>query len=1006
MDTGVLNFKSNLKSSIKEMIRDTQPFYESVHVNILNALMNAYYYKSLTMETVVEKIKLFPGVSAAYLQPFDLEDALLIWVNQVINQHNKTNTDDKVDELDDLITNFRTNALDIFRVMLSYYKHITISSTLSPEEQWSDILQQLSNMVIPFTSLEEVNSSVTTRNARILVTSVLGDVFSDCVKSRDVQNPKSVESETTPVKKLVKIKVSKKMLKEVAVKEVVPTMVSAPVVVENKEEEVAEEIQQVEQSSTVDDAPAEPVAEDVAVNESKQDEQEVVCEDNIKEEEPAEIEYHEEEELEEEQQYDEEDEENEEEEQLQGEQHYEEDEEEEKENEDEEGMEEDEEEDEEEAEIEQVDEEPEEDIRQEQPIQQHQHHQFDLVDDDDEEENVEEEAPLTETQQIHVFNRNLLFDDETGEQEEEDEVVENEIEEQNDVEEEVAESDELEDDEHEEHIEQHNEKPSAQEAEFIQPEPMTDEQIAEYERMVREQVQYLEDSDSEEDERGDDAPVYGSSLNDKPRDYDDDESEEDEDAHYDYAQYAAKQYHARDDNEVVEEQEDEYICDEEGHDYAQAEEPFEDEFEDDMKQEQHYHQQHYQEQGSYSHRASFPPASSQEHLEDRFIPDEHEDIEEQQKEKHHDDGADLQTTPYIIRDNVISFSLAEAARREQMLKERGTLPPQPSRHAPAYTDSQAFPPTHDNGEKAVRFDSKMASMAEMESRTEPVVEKTMPKKKSVSMIIPLNTDEYIIQDQSTKDQHEAEMESHWNEQLKKKQSRMLTKLNSGRKTEKERAQKLRQEEEAAKMEQKRAKEEELRRWRLEEKSRMRAGVHFEEKQHNYQQQYQLQQQQQQQQQHQYVQPQKRSILTSTHSQPSIVPRLTKNNNKSNKQVIKNALNAILAGGVNAKVRQEVLEDMEDSKADNFIILLRDNKNHSFRGLYSYDAELGQVLKVYAGTVGPDSITSADVVDYFKYDTGSRTLKTLPTKAWGMSVHAVALTSAFLPASKMRKMSKK
>ncbi|KAI8844344.1 hypothetical protein BJ741DRAFT_573464 [Chytriomyces cf. hyalinus JEL632] len=142
--------------------------------------------------------------------------------------------------------------------------------------------------------------------------------------------------------------------------------------------------------------------------------------------------------------------------------------------------------------------------------------------------------------------------------------------------------------------------------------------------------------------------------------------------------------------------------------------------------------------------------------------------------------------------------------------------------------------------------------------------------------------------------------------------------------------------------------------------------------------------------------------------------------QSNRKLIKNALLQVcLAGSVNEKVKADVMEDLEASPSSHFIILFRGPKNHAFKGLYSYDAQLQQVLKVYAPAFlaggpkddtlfdaaktpptpssaagGPSSISEEDVMEFYKYDSGSRSFKVVPTKSFGVSVHAVALRSDF------------
>ncbi|KAG5459944.1 MAG: microtubule-binding calmodulin-regulated spectrin-associated-domain-containing protein, partial [Olpidium bornovanus] len=110
---------------------------------------------------------------------------------------------------------------------------------------------------------------------------------------------------------------------------------------------------------------------------------------------------------------------------------------------------------------------------------------------------------------------------------------------------------------------------------------------------------------------------------------------------------------------------------------------------------------------------------------------------------------------------------------------------------------------------------------------------------------------------------------------------------------------------------------------------------------------------------------------------------TRTSHRSNRQLVRNALVHIcLAGTVNTNTKEEVLEDLDGFAGDNFVILFRGTKDHAFRALYSYDAKTSEVLKVY-GT-GPMSLTGAQVAEFYKYDSGSRSFKTVPTKSFGIS----------------------
>ncbi|KAJ3370920.1 Calmodulin-regulated spectrin-associated protein 1 [Allomyces arbusculus] len=124
---------------------------------------------------------------------------------------------------------------------------------------------------------------------------------------------------------------------------------------------------------------------------------------------------------------------------------------------------------------------------------------------------------------------------------------------------------------------------------------------------------------------------------------------------------------------------------------------------------------------------------------------------------------------------------------------------------------------------------------------------------------------------------------------------------------------------------------------------------------------------------------------------NIIDRNVKNSSasrRSNKKLIVNALNMCLSGPVNEKTRTEVLEDLERSDQTNFVVLLRGPKNHSFKGLYVHVVDQNQIIKLYGN--GPLEIEQADVSEFFKYDSGSRSFKPIPTRSFSTFVHGVAM----------------
>lgn len=57
-------------------------FFQSAHIHLIDALMTAYMLEMISVEKVVSSVKRFSTLSAKEL-PFDLEEAMLFWINKV-----------------------------------------------------------------------------------------------------------------------------------------------------------------------------------------------------------------------------------------------------------------------------------------------------------------------------------------------------------------------------------------------------------------------------------------------------------------------------------------------------------------------------------------------------------------------------------------------------------------------------------------------------------------------------------------------------------------------------------------------------------------------------------------------------------------------------------------------------------------------------------------------------------------------------------------------------------
>ncbi|MGH0154434.1 UNVERIFIED_CONTAM: hypothetical protein FKN15_027196 [Acipenser sinensis] len=123
--------------------------------------------------------------------------------------------------------------------------------------------------------------------------------------------------------------------------------------------------------------------------------------------------------------------------------------------------------------------------------------------------------------------------------------------------------------------------------------------------------------------------------------------------------------------------------------------------------------------------------------------------------------------------------------------------------------------------------------------------------------------------------------------------------------------------------------------------------------------------------------------------PLLSPKLYKEPSlKSNKFIIHNALSrCCLAGRVNEAQKNKILEEMEKSKANHFLILFRD-ASCQFRAVYSMNPETEEMQRV-AG-IGPRVISLGMVEGIFKYSSDRKQFTPIPSKTMSMSVDAVTI----------------
>ncbi|XP_057181579.1 calmodulin-regulated spectrin-associated protein 2a isoform X2 [Triplophysa rosa] len=112
--------------------------------------------------------------------------------------------------------------------------------------------------------------------------------------------------------------------------------------------------------------------------------------------------------------------------------------------------------------------------------------------------------------------------------------------------------------------------------------------------------------------------------------------------------------------------------------------------------------------------------------------------------------------------------------------------------------------------------------------------------------------------------------------------------------------------------------------------------------------------------------------------------------KSNKHIIQNALaHCCLAGKVNEGQKNKILEEMEKSEANNFLILFRDT-GCQFRSVYTYYPDSEEINKL-AG-IGPKTISRKMIDGLYKYNSDRKQFSQIPAKTMSASVDAIIIHS--------------
>ncbi|XP_047213012.1 calmodulin-regulated spectrin-associated protein 3-like isoform X2 [Girardinichthys multiradiatus] len=137
---------------------------------------------------------------------------------------------------------------------------------------------------------------------------------------------------------------------------------------------------------------------------------------------------------------------------------------------------------------------------------------------------------------------------------------------------------------------------------------------------------------------------------------------------------------------------------------------------------------------------------------------------------------------------------------------------------------------------------------------------------------------------------------------------------------------------------------------------------------------------------------------STISSPASIPEYTgpklykEPSFKSNKFIIHNAITrCCLAGKVNEPQKNKIVEEMEKSTANHFLILFRDT-SCQFRAVYTMNPETEEMVRLTG--IGPRNITPEMVESIYKYSSDRKQFTVIPSKTMSMSVDAFTIPNHF------------
>ncbi|MEQ2240973.1 Calmodulin-regulated spectrin-associated protein 1-B, partial [Ilyodon furcidens] len=79
---GIYVLETN-NTPVSDLDLSSSPIKMSAHIHLIDALMMAYTAEMISIEKVVSCVKRFSNISASKELPFDLEDAMILWINKI-----------------------------------------------------------------------------------------------------------------------------------------------------------------------------------------------------------------------------------------------------------------------------------------------------------------------------------------------------------------------------------------------------------------------------------------------------------------------------------------------------------------------------------------------------------------------------------------------------------------------------------------------------------------------------------------------------------------------------------------------------------------------------------------------------------------------------------------------------------------------------------------------------------------------------------------------------------